>query len=120
MIAAKTQSMIRRLLHWSARAAVAYAAVLIALIAITDWRVEINATLGFLYIFPMVLLGTVLGWWQLVLAAVFCTFLSDRIDPFPMDMASARDTLIFLTLVIPGLLSLNVTKSYRREMESLA
>ena len=65
-------------------------------------------------------LGTVLGWWQLIFVAAFCTFLSDRLDPFPMDMASARDILIFLTLAITGLLSLTVTKSYRRERDSLA
>ncbi len=112
--------MIQRVLQWSPRAALGYAAILIAAIAITDWRAEINATLGFLYIFPMVLLGTVLGWWQLIVAALFCTFLSDRLDPFPMDMESARDILIFLTLTITGLLSFNVTKSYRRETKSLA
>ena len=112
--------MIRRVLQWSPRAALAYAAILIAAIAVADWQVEFNATLGFLYIFPMVLLGTVLGWWQLILVAVFCTFLSDRLDPFPMDMESARDVLIFLTLVMTGLLALNLTKSYRRERESLA
>jgi PAS domain S-box-containing protein len=94
--------------------------MLIAAIAVADWQVEFNATLGFLYIFPMVLLGTVLGWWQLILIAVFCTFLSDRLDPFPMDMESARDVLIFLTLAMTGLLALNLTKSYRRERESLA
>ena len=112
--------MIPRILQWSPRAVLAYSAVLIALIAVTDWRVEINATLGFLYIFPLVLLGTVLGWWQLILAALFCTLLSDRLDPFPADMESARDVLIFLTLATTGLLSLTVTKSYRRERESLA
>jgi two-component system, LuxR family, sensor kinase FixL len=112
--------MIRRLLQWNPRAALAYAAILIAAIAITDWQAEINATLGFLYIFPMVLLGTVLGWWQLVLAALFCTLLSDRLDPFPTDMESARDVLIFLTLAVTGALSLSLTKSYRREKESLA
>jgi two-component system sensor kinase FixL len=112
--------MIRRVLQWNPRAALAYSAILIAAIALADWQVEINATLGFLYIFPMVLLGTVLNWWQLVFMAVFCTLLSDRLDPFPTDMQSARDILIFLTLGITGLLSLNVTKSYRREMESLA
>jgi PAS domain S-box-containing protein len=112
--------MIGRVLQWGPRAALAYAAVLIALIALADWKVEFNATLGFLYIFPMVVLGTVLGWWQLILAAVFCTFLSDRLDPFPMDMESARDLLIFLTLAVTGLLSLNLTKSFRRERESLA
>jgi len=98
----------------------ACAAALIAAIAITDWQVEFNATLGFLYIFPLVLLGTVTGWWQLLLAAVFCTMLSDRLDPFPGDMEWARDVLIFLTLSTTGLLSLGVAKGYRREMENLA
>ena len=112
--------MIRRVLQWNPRAVLAYSAVLIAVIAAADWQIDFNATLGFLYIFPMVLLGTVLNWWQLVLVAVFCTMLSDRLDPFPMDMESARDVLIFLTLGMTGLLSLNVTRSYRREMESLA
>src|SRR5258708_1836943 len=112
--------MIRRVLQWSPRSALIYAAILIAIIAVTDSRVEINATLGFLYIFPLVLLGTVLNWWQLVLAALFCTVFSDRFDPFPMDMEAPRDILIFLTLATTGLLSLAVTKSYRREKESLA
>ena len=112
--------MIRRVLQWSPRLALMYAAILISIIAITDWRAEFNATLGFLYIFPLVLLGTVLNWWQLVLAALFCTLLSDRLDPFPMDMEGPRDILIFLTLATTGLLSLTVTKSYRREKESVA
>jgi len=111
---------IRRVLQWSPRTALAYAGLLIALIAVADWQVEFNATLGFLYIFPMALLGTVLSWWQLILVAVFCTFLSDRLDPFPMDMESARDVLIFLTLAMTGLLAMNATKSYRRERESQA
>jgi len=112
--------MIRKVLLWSPSAALGYAAILIAVIAISDWRVEINATIGFLYIFPMVLLGTVLGWWQLILAALFCTLLSDRLDPFPMEMEWARDVLIFLTLAVTGVLSMSLTKSYRREKERLA
>jgi signal transduction histidine kinase len=98
----------------------ACAAMLIAVIAVTDWRVEFNATLGFLYIFPLVLLGTVTGWRQLVLAALFCTLLSDRLDPFPGDMEWARDLLISMTLTTTGLLSLGVARGYRREMENLA
>jgi two-component system, LuxR family, sensor kinase FixL len=112
--------MIPKLLPRSPRATVAYAAILIALIAICDWRIEIDATLGFLYIFPLMLLGTVFSWWQLVLTAVFCTLLSDRLDPFPMEMESARDVLIFLTLATTGLLSSGLTKSYRRERERFA
>jgi PAS domain S-box-containing protein len=112
--------MIRRLLEWNSRAAVACGALLIALVAICDWRVEIDATLGFLYIFPMMLLGTVLEWWQLIFVALFCTLLSDRLDPFPMEMESARDLLIFLTLAVTGVLSSGLTKSYRREKERFA
>jgi two-component system, LuxR family, sensor kinase FixL len=112
--------MIRRILQWSPRAALAYAAILIGAIALTDGKVEIDATLGFLYMFPMVLLGTVLNWWLVIFAALFCTFLSDRLDPFPMDMQIPRDVLIFLTLATTGLLSLAVTRSYRREMQSVA
>jgi two-component system, LuxR family, sensor kinase FixL len=112
--------MIRRILQWRPGSVLFSAAVLIALIAVVDWRVEFNATLGFLYIFPLVLLGTVLDWWQLMLVAILCTYLSDRLDPFPMDSEYARDTLIFLTLGITGFLSQAVTKGFRREVESLA
>jgi PAS domain S-box-containing protein len=112
--------MIRRILQWRPVAVLLSAAILIALIAIVDWRVEFNATLGFLYIFPLVLLGTVLDWWQLMFVAILCTYLSDRLDPFPMDSQYARDTLIFLTLATTGLLSRAVTKGFRREVESLA
>src|SRR5580704_6120680 len=102
--------MIRRVLRWDRSEAFAYAVVLIGAIAWADCRLEINVTLGFLYIFPLVLLGTVCNWWQLVLAAAFCTLLSDGLDPFPGDMESARDLLIFLTLTVTGWLSLNVTR----------
>jgi PAS domain S-box-containing protein len=105
--------MIRRVLETSPRAVLAVSLVLVAAIAIVDWKVEFNATLGFLYIFPLALLGTIFNWWQITAAAIFCTFLSDRLDPFPMDLESARDVLIFLTLSTTGLLSLGVTKSYR-------
>lgn len=112
--------MLRRILQWSPSSVLGVAAVLIALIALADWKIEINATLGFLYLFPLVLLGTVLGWWQLVLAAVLCTFLSDRLDPFPMDMQVPRDILIFLTLATTGLLSRDVARGYRREIAEVA
>lgn len=96
------------------------AAILIAIIAIADWRIAFDATLGFLYMFPIVLLGTVLGWWQLVAAALFCTFLSDRLDPFPMEYEIPRDILIFLVLTITGFLARDLARGFRREMASLA
>jgi len=112
---------IQRVLRWGPRAALLRAAVLISIIAVCDWKIELNATLGFLYMFPMVVLGTVCEWWQIIGAAVFCTFLSDRLDPFPMDLEVPRDILIFLTLITAGLLSRTGTKAYRRlEKEMVA
>ena len=112
--------MIRRILHCRPRTVLITAAALIALIAVTDWRVELNVTLGFLYLFPLVLLGTTLNWPSLIAVAVGCTFLSDRLDPFSAEMQGPRLLLIFLTLATTGLLSLSVTRGYRREMEGLA
>ncbi len=97
-----------------------YAGALIAIIALCDWKIEFQATLGFLYMFPMVLLGTVAESWQLVLAALFCTYLSDRLDPFPMDMEIPRDILIALTLIVTGLLSRTGARSYRRVEKEMA
>lgn len=112
--------MIRRILHSRPRAVLASGAVLIALIAVIDWQIELNATLGFLYLFPMILLGTTLNGPSVLAVAVGCTLLSDRLDPFSGEAELARALLIFLVLATTGLLSLAVTKGYRREMESLA
>src|SRR5580698_10406911 len=108
--------MIRGVLGWKPRTVLISGAVLVATFALCDWRVEFNATLGFLYIFPLALFGTVLDWWALVLIAAFCTFLSDRLDPFPMDVEEARDMLIFMTLGTTGLLSRAVTRSFRGQV----
>ena len=112
--------MIRKILQWHPRTVLFFAASLIAAIAVTDWRIVFEATLGFLYMFPLVLLGTIWGWWQLTIAAAFCTFLSEWLDAFPVDMQLPRNVLIFTTLLTAGLLSRAVTKAYRREVESLA
>jgi len=112
--------MIRRVLEWRPQAVLILAAALIALIAFADWKIELNATLGFLYMFPLVLLGTVLRWWQLILAAVLCAVLSDQLDPFPMDMQVPRDMLIFMTLATTGLLSRDVARGFRRERNEVA
>ncbi|HLW76738.1 MAG TPA: PAS domain S-box protein, partial [Bryobacteraceae bacterium] len=112
--------MIRKILQWRPRTVLALAALLVAIIAVTDWKIVFEATLGFLYMFPLVLLGTIWGWPRLLLAAAFCTYLSEQLDPFPVDMQVPRDILIFLTLATAGLLSRAVTRGYRREVESLA
>jgi C4-dicarboxylate-specific signal transduction histidine kinase len=88
-------------------------------IALCDWRITFNATLGFLYIFPLAMLGTILRTWQIIGVAIFCMTLSNVLDPFSMDAQVPRSILIFMTLVTVGLLSRQIATGYRSEMEGL-
>jgi len=91
--------------HGNPRAALIQAVVLVAVIAMVDWRVDLNLAFGFLYLFPMLLVGTALPRWQVVLAALFCTLLSDLFDPFRFTLGTAlpEDILVFTSLAGTGL-----------------
>jgi two-component system sensor kinase FixL len=106
---------------WHGTARVAAAGVLIAIIALVDWRVELNLSFGFLYLVPIILAGTVLARWQIVLVALLCTWLSDLFDPFPFVLAVSlpQDLLVFTSLAGVGLLACQVTRSRHRETEHL-
>src|SRR5580692_2994017 len=58
------------------------AALMTVAIALVDWRIEGNVPLGFLYLFPMLLVGSVLTRWQIAVAAAFCTLLTELFDSF--------------------------------------
>src|SRR6516164_4008711 len=97
------------------------AGFLIAAVAFVDWRVEANIAFGFLYLFPLLIVGTVLPRLQILLVAALCTFLSDYFDPFPFTFALSlpQDILVFTSLTGAGLFSYEVTRSKRREMENM-
>ncbi len=110
-----------RYLHRNPRAALIQAAVLVAAIAVIDWRVDLNLAFGFLYLFPMLLVGTALPRWQVVLAALFCTLLSDLFDPFrfTLGVALPEDILVFTSLAGTGLFAYEIARSRLREAENL-
>jgi len=97
------------------------AGLLISIIAFIDWRVEVNIAFGFLYIFPILLLGTVMSRWQILLTVLLCTFLADYLDPFPFSfrVALPQDILVFAALAGTGFFSYEVTRSRRQETENL-
>jgi hypothetical protein len=64
------------------------AAAIILTIALIDWRVELNVAFGFLYLFPMLIMGNCLPRWQLALLGGLCTFLAERFAPFTWDAAA--------------------------------
>ena len=64
----------------SKRAILLRAAVLIAAIAALDWFVVGEIPLGFLYLLPMLMVGSVLEPWQIGAVAGLCTFLAEFFD----------------------------------------
>jgi PAS domain S-box-containing protein len=73
------------------------AATMILTVALIDWRVELNVTFGFLYLFPMLIVGSCLPRWPLALLGGLCTFLAERFSPFAWDAAAGvpRDLFMF-------------------------
>jgi PAS domain S-box-containing protein len=93
------------------------AGVLIAAIALIDRR--INLSFGLLYLFPIILVGTVLPRWSVVLVASLCTWLTDLFNPFPYIAAVSlpQDALVLTALAGTGLVAYEVSRSRRREIE---
>jgi len=107
--------------HGSKSVVLARAGFLIVVVALIDWRVDLNISFGFLYLFPILLVATVFSRWQIVTTAFLCTLLSDVFDPFAFTLAVAlpQDILVFTSLAGTGLFAYEITQSRRREMENL-
>src|SRR5450756_3236678 len=56
------------------------AALLTASIAWVDWQLP-DVSIGFLYLFPILLAAPALNTWQILLMAAFCGFLREAFDP---------------------------------------
>ena len=91
------------------------AGVLIALIAIVDWRVVEDVPLGFLYLLPMLMLGRVLKPWQTGIAAALCTYLTEEFDQFAWNLRTGlpRDVLYFMAFFSIGVFVHEVDRSRR-------
>src|SRR5580693_2604383 len=105
--------MLSFLLRGTPKAVLSRAALMIAAIALVDWRIEGNIPLGFLYLFPMLLAGSALTRWQIAAAAAVCTLLTELFDSFDWYLAAGipRDILIFAAFFCMGLFVYEVIRS---------
>ncbi|MDP9054656.1 MAG: PAS domain-containing protein [Acidobacteriota bacterium] len=104
--------MLSFLLRGTKTAILSRAAVMIASIALFDWRIEGNIPLGFLYLFPMLLIGSVLNRGQIAIAAGLCTVLTELFDTFEFSTTGIpRDILIFAAFFCMGLFVYEVVRS---------
>src|SRR5580704_4982847 len=113
--------MLSFLLRGSPNAVLLRTVVIIAAIAFMDWRIEGNVPLGFLYLLPMLLAGSVLSVWQIVSIAALCTFLTEMFDSFEWFPGSGlpRDVLIFAAFLCAGLFVREMTRSRQVAMKHL-
>jgi len=114
--------MLSFLLRGSRSAILIRASIMMALIACLDWRVEGNIPLGFLYLFPMLLLGSALSRWQIAAGAGVCTVLTELFDSFEWhpEAGIPRDILIFAAFFCMGLFVYEVLRSRQAERRNTA
>src|SRR5580704_2714876 len=95
------------------------AALMIAAIGMIDWRIEGNVPLGFLYLFPMLLVGSVLTRWQIAGVAAVCTLLTELFDSFEWQFPAGipRDILIFAAFFCMGLFVYEVLRSRQTALQ---
>lgn len=93
--------MISRVLRAGKQKIVIVSAALIALIAAADWAIGNRASLGILYILPMMLLGTVLTAFEISGAAVLCAALRSCFD-LPSPPLEALLRFLFSLLAYGG------------------
>jgi two-component system, LuxR family, sensor kinase FixL len=92
--------------------------VIVLAIAVVDWWTKPYFSLGFLYLFPIMLAAGFLPRWAIVLLGLVCALLSERfsnLDPSDMHIRLAFETL---ALCGCGLLTSEVLRNRRLSLES--
>jgi PAS domain S-box-containing protein len=64
------------------------------LIALVDWKVKPNVSLGFLYVFPILVLALFAQRWQIVATSAACGVLREVLSPLPWDGDAAARVLM--------------------------
>lgn len=85
---------ILRFLQGSRTTVLVWAGIFIAVIAVVDWHFENNISFGFLYLFPMLMVGGCLTPLQTAGVAALCTALTEAFDPFPWEMQVGISRLV--------------------------
>ncbi|MGD0889940.1 MAG: ATP-binding protein [Terracidiphilus sp.] len=97
------------------------AAATIAAIALLDWRVIAEIPLGFLYLIPMVMVGSVLGRFSIVAVAGICTLLAEIFSDLAWNLrtGTSRDVLYFAAFVGTGLFIREVENNRKVTLEHI-
>ncbi len=95
------------------------AALLIVLIAIIDWLTKPYISIGFLYLFPIMLIAGFLPRWQIVLVALFCAVLQELFSELPSSEAITRLLMASAGFVGTGLFVSEIIRSRQMAIEHM-
>src|SRR5271165_3034464 len=89
--------------------------VLLAVIAFADWWTKPYVSLGFLYLFPIMLTAGFLPRWILILLGIVCAVLSEEFSS--LDRSLVRMGFEALALIGCGLFVAELARNRRLSME---
>jgi PAS domain-containing protein len=97
------------------------AGILIAVIALVDWLVIAEVPLGFLYLIPMLMVGSAVGRIPIVAVAVLCTLLAEVFSDLAWNLRTgiSRDVLYFAAFAGAGMFIREVNNNRKVTLENL-
>jgi two-component system, LuxR family, sensor kinase FixL len=111
--------MLERIWEERSRTAVlAVAAVAVLAIAFLDWRTKPYFSMGFLYLFPIMLAAGFLPRWAIVILGIGCALLSERFSNLDPSDSTIRLTFETLALCGGGLFTSEVLRNRRLSLSS--
>ena len=97
----------------------AAAALLIVAIAVVDWRTKPFISIGFLYLFPILLVAGFLQRWQITLVALVCAVLQELFSELPSNEAITRLLMASIGFVGTGLFVSEILRNRQMTLDHL-
>jgi two-component system, LuxR family, sensor kinase FixL len=96
------------------------AAILVVTIAVIDWQTKPFISIGFLYLFPILLVAGFLSWWQIVFLALVCSVLQELFSELPSSEAIYRLVMAFAGFSGTGLFVSQIIRNRQMALDHLA
>jgi two-component system, LuxR family, sensor kinase FixL len=96
------------------------ALTLIVAIAIVDWRTKPFISIGFLYLFPILLVAGFLPRWQIIFVALVCAVLQELFSELPSNEAFTRLLMASAGFVGTGLFVSEIIRNRQMALDHLA
>ncbi len=95
------------------------ALALIAAIAVIDWRIATEMSLGFLYFFPIFLVASCFGQWQIAVVSAICAMLREAFGAADQTFLLPRLFLTFGSFTAAGWLVRGILGNFQKVKEQL-